>query len=135
MLYHVTINLIVLLKNSIAHYISHVYSLQVAMLPSDIVERSHSYPRGRSEFAEKRSHPRRPYVRFHGQHSLNKLHPTVVSKSLLVYKTGFMAKKILQQHLMTNTESLLEATYPPLKANNKQKVVYLHEHFNSVPSI
>lgn len=36
---------------------------------------------------------------------------------------------------MTNTESLLEATYPPLKANNKQKVVYLREHFKSVPSI
>lgn len=26
----------------------------------------------------------------------------------------------MYQHLMTNAESLLETTYPPLKANNKR---------------
>lgn len=26
----------------------------------------------------------------------------------------------MYQHLMTNTESLLETTYPPLKANDKR---------------
>lgn len=51
---------------------------------------------------------------------VNNLLPTVKSKSQLVYKMGFMLKKVMYQRVMTNAESLLETTYPPLKASNKR---------------